>query len=83
MEIEEFVCDDENMMNSTLTSEELNANTSLNRSGLLHLTRSTNEIATQTESNDNLREGSIARILLKLLWQLRVQLQTFPHISQE
>ena len=51
MEIEEFVCDDENMMNSTLTSEELNANTSLNRSGLLHLTRSTNEIATQTASS--------------------------------
>ena len=30
----------------------------MNRSGLLRLTRSTNEIATQTEGNDNLREGS-------------------------
>ena len=38
MEIEEFTCNDENMMNSTLTSEELNVNTSLNYSALLRFT---------------------------------------------
>ena len=30
MQIEEFICDDENMMNCTLASEELNVNPSLN-----------------------------------------------------
>ena len=58
MEIEEFACDDENIMNSTLTSEELNVNCSLNHSALLHFIQSTSEIATQTEWNDNLHEGS-------------------------
>ena len=58
MEIEEFACDGENMMNSTLASEELNVNTSLSHSGLLRFTRSTSEIDTQTEWNDNLHEGS-------------------------
>ena len=46
-----------NMMNSTLKSEELNVNTSLNHSGLLCFTWNINEIATQTKWNDNLREG--------------------------
>ena len=36
----------------------MNVNTSFNPSGLLHSTCSTNEIATQTEWNDNLSEGS-------------------------
>lgn len=58
MEIEDFACADGNMINSTQTSEELNVNTSFNPSGLLHSTCSTNEIATQTEWNDNLSEGS-------------------------
>ena len=44
------------LMMTRLTSKG-HVNTSLNRSGLLRFTHSTNEITTQTEWNNDLREG--------------------------